>query len=438
MKDPLHLLPPVSRRMFLEKCARSAFGVTLAPALGGLAPAAFAASTGSPAGGMAGSAQGGPGFGSAKRVIFLQLRGGMSHIDTFDPKTGASKGPKGALSTKAGFQISEFLPNIAKVSDKLCVVRSMSAKVGVHAAANYLMRTGYDPRGTIRHPMLGAWGQHYLGASHENLPSSVSINHNSDNGNGFFPATYTPLPIIDPDAGLQYSVPYSGIKTVEERLALVREVDTAFQKRFPDENIAAYNDFYDATVRLMKSTELRAFDLNQESAPTKANYGDSKFARGCLLARRLVESGVRFVEVSSGGWDMHNNLADSMESTGAEFDKAYAALVTDLESRGLLESTLVVVATEFGRKPEFAGSGRGHYPTVFSTVLAGAGIKRGMVWGASDAQGAKVVEKPVSVGELHATIGWAAGYPLETVVNAPNGRPFTVGNKSKPVMGVFA
>lgn len=434
MKDPLHKLSPLSRRLFLERCAASALGVTLAPSVGSLAHAAAAASV--PGAGTA--APTGPGFGSAKRIIFIQLRGGMSHIDTFDPKSGPSKGPKGAISTKAGFQVSEFLPNIAKVSDKICVIRSMSAKVGVHATATYLMRTGYEPRGTIRHPMLGAWGQHYLGPSHDTLPSSVSVNHNSDNGNGFFPATYTPLPIIDPDAGLQYSVPYAGMKTVEERLSLVREVDAAFQQRFPDENIAAYNDFYDATVRLMKSTELRAFDLKHESESTKSAYGDSKLGRGCLLARRLVESGVRFVEVGNGGWDMHNNLTDAMESTGATFDRVYAALINDLHSRGMLDSTLVVVATEFGRKPEYTGSGRGHYPTVFSTVLAGAGIKRGFVHGASDATGAKVEKDAVSIGELHATIGWAAGYPLDQVVTAPNGRPFSVGNKSKPVSGVFA
>lgn len=434
MKDPLHKLSSVSRRLFLEKCAKTALGVTLAPSMGALSHAA----TATPNPTASATVSTGPGFGSAKRIIFIQLRGGMSHIDTFDPKTGPTKGPKGAIGTKAGFQISEFLPNIAKVSDKICVIRSMSAKVGVHATANYLMRTGYEPRGTIRHPMLGAWGQHYLGPSHDTLPSSVSINHNSDNGNGFFPATYTPLPIIDPSAGLQYSVPYAGMKTVEERLALVREVDATFQQRFPDENIAAYNDFYDATVRLMKSTELRAFDLKHESEATKSAYGDSQLGRGCLLARRLIESGVRFVEVANGGWDMHNNLADAMESTGATFDRVYAALINDLQSRGLLDSTLVVVATEFGRKPEYSGSGRGHYPIVFSTVLAGAGIRRGFAYGASDAEGAKVEQNPVSVGELHATIGWAAGYPLEQVVTAPNGRPFSVGNKSKPVSGVFA
>jgi hypothetical protein len=439
MKDPLSSLAPESRRLFLQRCAHTALGVSILPAF----PAGALAATGTPQqpnhpNAASVPAANGPGFGSAKRIIFLQLRGGMSHIDTFDPKSGPTKGPKGALGTKAGFQVSEFLPATATVADKICVIRSMTAKVGVHATATYLMRTGYEPRGTVKHPMLGAWAQHFLGVSHETLPSSVCINHSSDHGNGFFPATFTPLPIIDPDSGLQYSTPAAGIATIEERLKLVRRVDSLFEQRFPDENVRAYNDFYDATVRLMKSRELKAFDLKDEPKALQDEYGSSKFGRGCLLARRLVESGVRFVEVSSGGWDMHNNLADSMETTGGAFDRAYAALLKDLSSRGLLDSTLVVVASEFGRKPELSGSGRGHFPTVFSTVLAGAGIKRGFVYGKSDAQGAKIEEHPVQVGNLHATIAHAAGFPSDKIVMSPSGRPFSVGNKSQPLTALFS
>lgn len=278
---------PLSRRLFVERCAKAAFGLSVLPTRPvGAAEAPLTETRG-------------PGFGSAQRIIFLQLRGGMSHIDTFDPKEGASKGPKGAISTKAGFQLSEYLPKTAAVADQLCVIRSMSAKVGVHASASYLMRTGYEERGTIKHPMLGAWAQHFLGASHPHLPSSVAINRGSEHGNGFFPATYSPLPIIDPDAGLQYSVPYAGMKTMEDRLAMADRLDAGFRERFPDANLKAYNDFYEATMRLMRSTDLKAFNLGEETAAVKEAYGTSKFGRGCLLARRLVESGVRFVEVSS-------------------------------------------------------------------------------------------------------------------------------------------
>lgn len=426
MSHEFHSFDPQSRRSFVERCARAAFGLSILPVFQGgetLAAAPAAA---------------GPGFGSAKNIIFLQLVGGMSHIDTFDPKDGASKGPKGALSAKGGFQISEFLPKTAAVSDKICVIRSMTAKVGVHQSAQYFMRTGYEQRGTIKHPTLGAWAQNYFGPSHKTLPSSVCVNRNSDHGNGFFPATFSPLPIQDPDAGLQNSVPPAGLATVEKRIALVNHLDDAFRKHFPDENVNAYNDFYDNTLTLMKSADLKAFDLAAETPAMRDGYGRSKFGQGCLLARRLVEAGVRFVEVTSGGWDMHANLEDSMEERGGDFDQAFAALLGDLEARGLLKSTLVVVATEFGRKPEFTGGGRGHYPKVFSTVLAGAGVKRGFVYGASDARGAEPADKDLSVPGFHATIGWAAGMLLEKEVIAPNGRPFTVGNKAKPALEVFA
>jgi hypothetical protein len=428
----------MQRRAFMERCASLAFGVTVLPAFGAVKEQPGGDEKSAASAALAQEVRPN-GFGSAKQIIFLQLRGGMSHIDTFDPKEGKSKGPKGALATKAGFQVSEFLPKIAKIAEEICVIRSMTAKVGVHEAATYLMRTGYDPRGTIKHPMLGAWAQHYLGASHDSIPSSVCINGNADSGNGFFPATYTPLAILDPSEGLQHSRNSEGIAKVEKRLDISREVDRAFLEKYPDSNVRAYNAFYDATVRLMKSSDLKAFELSSEPQAVRAAYGDSDFGKGCLLARRLVQAGVRFVEVKSGGWDMHNNLEEGMaEGPGAEFDQAYSALILDLKAKGLLESTLVVVATEFGRKPEFAGSGRGHYPKVFSTVLAGAGIRRGYVHEASDALGAEPVGQGVTVGNFHATIGWAAGLPLDKPVIAPNGRPFSIGNRAQPVAAVFA
>ena len=429
MSNEFLSLDSQSRRSFVEHCARAAFGLSILPLFKGIE--SFAADAAPGAGRK-------PGFGSAKNIIFLQLVGGMSHIDTFDPKEGASKGPKGAITAKAGFQLSEYLPKTAAVSDKICVIRSMTAKVGVHAAAQYFMRTGYEQRGTIKHPTLGAWAQHFLGPSHKTLPSCVCVNRNSDHGNGFFPATFSPLPILDPDAGLQHSAAPAGLEVLEKRLALVNQLDKTFRARFPDENVKAYNDFYESTLTLMKSSDLKAFDLAAEPAKLRDDYGRSKFGQGCLLARRLVEAGVRFIEVTSGGWDMHSNLEDSMAERGGDFDQSFAALLGDLDSRGLLKSTLVVVATEFGRKPDFSGGGRGHYPKVFSTVLAGAGVKRGYVHGASDALGAEPADKDMTVGSFHSTIGWAAGLPIDDAVMSPSGRPFTIGNKGKPALEVFA
>jgi uncharacterized protein (DUF1501 family) len=300
------------------------------------------------------------------------------------------------------------------------------------------MRTGYEKRGTIVHPMLGAWAQNYLGKSHKTLPSTVCVNRPANHGNGYFPAAYSPLPILDPDQGLVNSSSQVSADVQTKRLSLLEQLDATFGRKMADENVKAYGDFYDTTMELMKSSDLKAFDIASETAEMRDKYGRNKFGQGCLLARRLIENGVRFVEVSSGGWDMHKQLADGMEDRGGEFDRTFAALVSDLDSRGLLDSTLVAVTTEFGRKPSFDGSGRGHHPISFSTVLAGGGVKRGYVHGASDEKGYEPADKPMSVGSFHATIAYAAGLPIEQEVMTPSGRPMSVGNKGKPAMGVFA
>ena len=432
MKSDLLRLNEISRRSFVERMAQAAFGISLLPFLPG--ENLFAAETIS----ATPAAARGPGFGKAKAVIMLQLSGGLSQIDSFDPKTGASKGPGDAVSTKAGFQVSSFLPATAKIADKITVIRSMTAKVGVHEPARYLMRTGFEKRGTIVHPTLGAWAQNYLGASHPTLPSSVCINRPANHGNGFFPATMSPLPILDPEEGLPNTVSRADQSVMEKRLALLSDMDRKFTGSVTGSEVAAYNDFFESTLRLMKGKDLERFDLNKEPADLRAKYGQNRFGQGCLLARRLVEGGVRYVEVESGGWDMHKDIEGGMEDRGSEFDTAFAALISDLEARGLLDSTMVVVATEFGRKPQFDGSGRGHHPLVFSCVLAGGGAKRGYVHGASDAAGGHVESDPVTVGDLHATVAYACGLPIEEAVMSPSGRPFTVGNKGKPASAVFA
>ncbi len=427
MKSDLLRLHEISRRSFVEHLAKSAFGLSILPFLPGQS---LRAEEGKPVAV--------PGFGKAKAVIMLQLNGGLSQIDSFDPKTGPSKGPGDAIKTSADFQVTSFLPETAKIADKITVIRSMTAKVGVHESARYLMRTGFEKRGTIVHPTLGAWAQHYLGASHQTLPSSVCINRPSNHGNGFFPATMSPLPILDPNEGLNNARPKADAATVDKRLALLADMDRNFTDKVKNSSVAAYNEFYESTLRLMKGKDLECFDLDKESAGLRAKYSQNRFGQGCLLARRLVEGGVRYVEVESGGWDMHTDIEGGLEDRCAEFDSAFAALISDLDSRGLLDSTMVVVATEFGRKPTFDGSGRGHHPLVFSCVLAGGGAKRGCVHGASDETGGTVKSNPVTVGDLHATVATACGLPIEKVVTSPSGRPFTVGNKGKPVTEVFA
>src|SRR4051794_4531210 len=208
------LRDPLDRRSFVQRCAKLAFGLSVLPAFG-------AEKTPAPA-------SHGIGFGKAKRVIFLELQGGLSHIDSFDPKTGESKGPGSPISTSADFQVTQYLPETAKIANKIAVIRSMSAKVGVHLNAQYLMRTGFERRGSIVHPMLGAWAQHYLGASHQTLPSSVCVNRTANHGNGYFPAAYSPLPILDPDQGLANSTARISPDVQAKRTNLLAELDASF------------------------------------------------------------------------------------------------------------------------------------------------------------------------------------------------------------------
>lgn len=423
MTDPLQKFDSATRRQFVQRMAATAFGVSVLST-----DHLFADEKPIPTSG--------PGFGSAKRVIVLQLDGGMSQIDTFDPKPG--NGPGKTINTSADFQVTEYLPETAKMANKICVIRSMTAEVGVHGPAKYVMRTGYTGRGTVVHPNIGAWAQHYLGRSHAQMPSTVCINRRSDRGNGFFSSSHAPLAIGEPNAGIGNIEALTGDHLMLRRTQLLNALDSDFRKRYPDKQVQAYNGFYDDALALMKSSELDAFNLKKESKKVRETYGESRFGQGCLLARRLVQSGVRFVEVAHDGWDMHKNLADDIEEITPVFDQVYAALLRDLESQGMLDDTLVVVSTEFGRKSKFDGNGRGHHPACFSTLLAGAGVKRGYVHGASDESGGHVDKDEVTIGNFHATIGWAMGLPLSKEAVSPSGRPFTLGDKEKPVMNVFA
>ena len=429
MTSPFLRVDPLSRRSFVERIAKASFGVSLLPL------AAQAGETDK----LNGDVHKLPGFGKAKNVIWLQMIGGMSHIDTFDPKTGDSKGPSSPVKSKGGFELSGYLPKLATQGDKLTLIRSMTSKTGVHAAGQYVIRTAFEQRGTIRHPVLGAWAQKILGPSHKTLPSSVCINRGPDHGNGFFSAAYSPLPLHDPDAGLQYARGDSSSELLNKRLMLLNKLDASFRDKFQDMNLKSYTEFYDDTLKLLTSSDLKAFKLDDESSAQRDNYGRNKFGQGCMLARRLIEHGVRFVEVAYGGWDMHNDIGNEMEDKGTVLDTALSALIQDLGAKGLLNSTLIVVCSEFGRTPKFNNrNGRDHYPKVFTTVLAGGGVKGGYVHGSSDKEGREVAGKQTTIPDFHSTIGHAMGMDVDQVVMSSSGRPFTVGDKGKVVTEVFA
>lgn len=381
---------------------------------------------------------------TAKSVIYLYMSGGMSHIDTFDTKPGAdNQGPIESIKTNAdGVLISQHFPQLAKHMDKVAVINSLQSTQGAHAQGRYFMHTSYPMRGTIKHPSIGAWLNRMAGKTNPTLPAHVGVGLGANMASaGFFESKYSPLPIGSPASGLQDSKRHSGVdeETFRRRLDRLEEMNRAFKSEFNYRKVRGYEDMYHEALDLMQSEDLAAFNINKESAELKAAYGNNQFGQGCLLARRLVEHNVRFVEVVSGGWDTHTNNFERMEDACPVVDRAIATLLADLEARGLLEETLVVLATEFGRSPEIVnnGNGRNHYPKAFSGLLAGGGIVGGRKYGKTDRRGAEVVENPVSVPDFNATIAYALGLPLDFIVHSPSGRPFQVAHKGKPVRALF-
>ncbi len=436
MKSELLRLSDANRRDFMLRTAKSVLGVSLLPGMSAKMAAAEAEA-------VSRSGPGTAGFGKAKHVIYLWMNGGMSHIDTFDPKEGATKGFGTPARAKGDnlVALGGYLPKLADLGDKLAIIRSMSSKTGVHEAGTYTMKTGYEPRGTIVHPSMGVWGSHFLGRIKDvTLPDSVVVNSGSAYpGAGFFPPAMSPIPISNPESGLQNIKPTTSEGQFTKRIGLMNEFDSSFRKKFQSEDVKAYSEFYDETLKLMKSKDLQAFDLSQESPETRDKYGKNNFGQGCLLARRLVENGVRFVEVQFGSWDMHNTIDNAMTARGTILDTGFAALIQDLQAKGLLESTLIVLGSEFGRTPDVnENDGRDHYPLAYSTVFAGAGVKGGYAYGSTDKEGRRPADKQTSPQDFLATVGHAMGLPVDEVVMSPSNRPFTVADKGVPVVDLFA
>ncbi len=424
--SPFHADDSIARRAFLGRAARAAFGITLLDGVAGQV------------------ARGATTDADGVNIIYLMMKGAMSHIDTFDPKPGREEqGETNAIGTAvSGVQFGEHVPKLAGMADRLAVIRSMTTETGAHEQGTYLMRTSYPQLNSIRHPAFGAWAVHALGKRAGDLPGYVLVgNGNEHPGCGFFDPALTPVPIADPQRGLENirRPSYLTQANFDRRLALADRLDRDFRTRHAGRQIESYDRMYADAVQLMGSSDLAAFDLSREDAASRGRYGQSRFGQGCLLARRLVESGVRCVEVEMGGWDMHRDLWDDLPKRAGELDAAMAALLDDLQARGLLASTLVVLATEFGRSPKVnENAGRDHHPGVFSCVLAGAGVKPGVVHGASDKAGRLPDRDGVGVGDFNATIAAAAGIPWEREFIAPNGRPFRIGNEGKPIADVLA
>jgi hypothetical protein len=420
------------RREFMKTIAKQTLGVT------------FASSMASQ--GIFGEAQAQAAAvrGKAKHVIYLFMDGAMTHLDTFDPKVGVEEaGETKPIQTRVpGMQFGDRFPKLAYLAGAIAVVRSLSTETGAHDKGKYLMRTSYKQINSIQHPAMGAWMVSEAGRLNMELPGNYLIGaDNRHPGAGFLEPSLSPVPIANASAGLQNTkLPkYLPPELFTRRLALASQFDEAFQTKRANSKVEAYNQLYGEARRLMGSEHLKVFNINEEPQSIRDAYGNNQLGQACLLARRLVQSGARFIEVNYGGWDMHQDLYTKLDEKANHVDTAVGNLMRDLHSKGLLQETLIVLTTEFGRKPKMnVNGGRDHHPGAFCSLLAGAGIKGGQVYGASDKHGQSVAEDHVSVSDFNKTIAAAAGLPLEEEKFAPNGRPFKIGGDGDPVKALLA
>ncbi|MBN9118116.1 MAG: DUF1501 domain-containing protein [Planctomycetes bacterium] len=360
-----------------------------------------------------------------KSVILLWMNGGPATIDLWDLKPGHENGgPFKEIEAAPGVKISEHLPNLAKHGKELGIVRSMATREGDHQRARVVSLTGYTPQGAIQFPALGALVAHEFDDPRADLPGFVSVGGRAnDIGGGFLGPRFAPLVVGGDRDRLGFGAPAADLKVPDlerpagvsteshaKRLDLLSglEADFAPGKGHPvAETMKAATD---RAVRLMRPEAAAAFRLEDEKPAAREAYGRGTFAQGCLLARRLVERGVAFVEVSLDGWDTHNNNFERVKGLSGTLDTAFAALLADLKDRGLLDSTLVVCQGEFGRTPKINGqTGRDHWPASWSAVLAGAGIKGGQAVGKTSADGTQVESDPTRTADLVATVMKAIG-----------------------------
>ena len=389
-----------------------------------------------------------------RHCILLWMSGGPSQTDTFDMKPNHENGGEfKEISTNVpGLKFSEHLPKLAQHADKMAVIRSLSTKEGDHGRGTHLMRTGHKPMGAIQWPAMGAALSKELGSPSEALPSYVSIApyrafNRQAFGPGYLGPKYAPLVVGATDVGGPSSSNQSGdfaklrVDSIEappgvspgqmdERLEIWRQLQDGFVGKHQHSSVRAHETVYRSSVQLMNSKSADAFDLSGEPTKVREAYGKGMFGQGCLMARRLVEQGASFVEVTLGssttgnfGWDTHNNNFEAVAALSAELDNGWATLMTELEERGLLESTTIMWMGEFGRTPQINGAaGRDHFPQAWSSVLAGGGIAGGQAYGQTSPDGMNVEEGQVGVEELLATLCSALGVPSDTENIANTGR----------------
>jgi len=431
-----------TRRAFMANMAKAAFGLSIVPVLGqGLLSAA------TPDAAKDAKKEDVPPAPKRKKpaskCIYLYMGGGMSQVDTFDPKPGSkSQGPLKAVNSKAdGVQLGELMSKTAEQMKHATVIRSLNSNQGAHEQAAYFMRTSYAPINTTRHPCLSAWSNFFQAKPGETLPGGIMIAGGGDHpGCGFLESKFSPLPVGDPNRGVTNIHPPNGVdlKEMRNRLDVLGSLNQKFYKSYELKSMQGHEDMYFDAVKLMASKDIEAFDITKEPGDVKARYGENGFGRACLLARRLVEKGVRFIDVSHGGWDTHDDNFARLKDTAGALDTGLSALIEDLSKRGLLDDTLICVVSEFGRTPDInRTNGRDHFPKCFSAFLAGGGLKGGTAYGKTSPDGQEIAENKIGIPDLNATIAYGLGLPIDKVITSPDGRPFTIAHKGKPLTDLF-
>lgn len=387
----------------------------------------------------------------AESVIQIFLPGGLAAQESFDPKPLAPieyRGPLGTVATKLpGVVLSENLVETAKIADKITIVRSLWHGEAAHERGTHNMFTGYRPSPALVYPSMGAIVSHELGGRGE-LPPYVCVPTlpNEYAGTGFLSARYGPFSLgSDPadkgfvvrDLALPADVDH---ERFERRRRMLEAVDQHFKSLESADALSAMDEFYARAYTMLSSNKAReAFNLAAEPDEMRERYGKNAAGQRMLLCRRLVEAGVRFVSMTFGSWDHHAKIADGVKQQLREFDKGFAALIADLDSRGRLDSTLVMVTTEFGRTPKInKDAGRDHWPRVFSIALAGGGVQRGLIHGSSDATGSGPDRDPISVEDLAATVYHQLGIDADKRLLAPGDRPVALVKGGRVADGLLA
>lgn len=374
----------------------------------------------------------------ADSVIVLWLAGAPSQFETFSPKTKSKNGgsTKAIQTNVAGIELAENLPLLAQQMDKLTLIRTLTSKEGNHNRASYLMHTSYPPTGVVKHPSFGAITAKELGGAKEfDLPYFVSLTGPSYSAE-FLGKEYSPYVIKDVTKPLQNIVKFKDVDDTRftERMKLLNQMEDSFYKEKGLEDIKEHQLIYEKSVKMMNSPLIKAFDISEEPDVLKKAYGENNFGKGCLMARRLVETGVKFVEVTLDGWDTHQDNFTRVSNLCKKLDPAFSTLVQDLSQRGMLDRTLVLCMGEFGRTPAInANEGRDHYPDAFACAIAGGGIRGGRVYGETNDDGNQIVSNPVTPGNLFASLSHQLGIDYNKVIHSPQGRPLKYVNEGSVI-----